>query len=174
MTITKKQTNGAIIILGSTNEPSGQLSSIAISRCEKALFEYRNLNTAVLADYKILCTGGFGERFNQTDTAHGKHLQYYLEQRGVPSSAFIEVALSTYTLEDATLAKAIIEKHKIKQVILITSEFHMTRAKLLFNHVFPAVKFTYAEAVTVLPNIEYEKLTQHEKIAIKRDIESIQ
>lgn len=159
----------AIIVLGSPNDKDGNLLPIAISRCEKALSEYKKTDNC-----KILCTGGFGDHFNVTSSPHGNYIQNHLEKNGVPSSAFLEVALSSFTLEDATLSKPILEKHSINDVILVTSEFHMERAKLVFNHVMPNIKFNYAEANTEVKKVEFQKLVQHEKNAIKREMEKLQ
>ena len=160
--------NTAIIILGSPNDKDGNLLPIAISRCEKALSEYHRL-----ADCKILCTGGFGEQFNASQFSHGSYLRDYLVSRGVPASKFLNVALSSFTLEDATLSKPILEEHAIEQVTLVTSDFHMARARLVFEHVMPNITFSYAEAETNVGSLEFEKLVQHEQYAIRREITNI-
>jgi uncharacterized SAM-binding protein YcdF (DUF218 family) len=154
----------AIIILGSPNDEKGHLLTTAISRCEMALREYSKLS-----DCKILCTGGFGPNFNATDYPHGQYTQRYLEKQAVPASAFLDTALSAFTLEDAQLSKPILEKNAITHIVLVTSEFHMKRAKLVFNHVLPDIHFEYAEAKTDVTDVEFERLIEHEKKAIKRD-----
>lgn len=157
--------SSAIVILGSPNDQKGNLSPIAISRADAALVEFKKNKAS-----KILCTGGFGQHFNLTDTPHGKYLQDYLIVKGVPVSSFIEVALSSYTLEDATLSKPILERHAITRCILVTSDFHMERAKLVFNHVLPDMDFEYSKAVSSMGEEEREKLMSHEQAAIKREL----
>ena len=154
----------AIVILGSPNDEDGNLLPIAISRAETALEAYKKVGQC-----KLLCTGGFGEHFNLTRTPHGQYIQDYLISKGVPTSSFIEIALSSFTLEDATLAKPILEQHAITRCILVTSDFHMERAKLVFNHVFPDLDFKYSEAETKVDKDEFQKLAKHEKNAIERE-----
>ena len=155
----------AIVVLGSPNDENGNLLPIAISRCEKALSEYIRMG-----ECKILCTGGFGKHFNSTLLPHGKYVQNYLIDKGVPASAFLEIALSSFTLEDAKLSKPILLKNGIKHIILVTSEFHMERAKLVFNHVLPDSYFNYAKAETIASDVEFKRLTEHETNAIKREL----
>ncbi|PAJ72132.1 hypothetical protein CJF42_22880, partial [Pseudoalteromonas sp. NBT06-2] len=115
-------------------------------------------------------TGGFGEHFNLTNIPHGQYIQEYLIAKGIPSSSFIEIALSSYTLEDATLSKPILEQYSITRCILVTSDFHMERAKLLFNLIMPNIDFKYSEAKILVSELELQKLIKHEKNAIKREL----
>ena len=154
----------AIIILGHINNKKGELSTIAQSRCDKAFEEFNQLRCA-----KILCTGGFGRRFNVTDNSHAYHLQRYLMNKGIAGSAFLTNALSTYTFEDALLAKPVIEASAIKEAILVTSEFHMPRAKMVFDYVMPNIAWSYAQAQSLIDKQELEELIKHEAFAIKRD-----
>ncbi|MEW6989126.1 YdcF family protein [Colwelliaceae bacterium 6441] len=155
----------AVVVLGSPNDEKGNLLPIAISRAKKAAMEYQRI-----ANGKILCTGGFGQHFNLTSTPHGHYLQKYLMQCGIPPASFLDVALSAFTLEDATLALPILEKNAINRVVLVTSDFHMERAKLIFNHVMPDIEFEYAESETLVSKHAYQTLIQHEKNAIKREL----
>jgi len=158
----------AIVVLGSPNDQHGGLLPIAISRCETAFSQYLKMG-----ECKILCTGGFGQNFNLTALPHGLYVKNYLIEKGVPSSSFLEIALSAFTLEDATLAKPILVKNGTTHIVLVTSEFHMERAKLVFNHVFPQVKFDYAQADTLVPEVELQRLMVHEKKAIKRELSNL-
>jgi len=158
----------AIIVLGSPNDENGNLLPIALSRCEKALSEFNKQTNC-----KILCTGGFGKHFNSTQIPHGNYVKEYLEAKGVPSTSFLEVALSSFTLEDATLSRPILFKNSISEVVLVTSEFHMERAKLVFNHVLPEFNFRYSQAETKVSDSEFQRLTKHEKNAIKRELANL-
>jgi len=155
----------AIVVLGSPNDKDGKLLPIAISRAEAALVEFKTNR-----NYKLLCTGGFGEHFNLTNIPHGQYLQEYLISKGVPSSSFIEIAHSSFTLQDATLSKPILQRHAITHCILVTSDFHMERAKLVFNQVFPNVDFVYSSAETLVSEDEFQKLIEHEQKAIIREL----
>ena len=63
-----------IIVLGAPNDSEGNLSAIAIERCQQALIEYAQNPGA-----KILPTGGWGEHFNTTDKPHSHYLRQYLK-----------------------------------------------------------------------------------------------
>jgi uncharacterized SAM-binding protein YcdF (DUF218 family) len=159
----------AIVVLGSPNDENGNLLPIALSRCEKVLSEFKKNS-----NYKVLCTGGFGQHFNSTQIPHGNYVKAYLEANGVPESSFLDVALSSFTLEDATLSRPILIKNSISHIVLVTSEFHMERAKLVFNHALPEFNFSYSQAETKVSDSEFQRLTKHEKNAIKRELANIQ
>lgn len=57
-----------------------------------------------------------------------------LQIMGVPKEAMIEEPLSLNTYQNAVYTKKILEEKGIKQVILITSAFHMPRSVLIFRH----------------------------------------
>jgi len=69
-----------------------------------------------------------------------------------------------------TLSKPILEQHFITSCSLVTSDFHMERAKLVFKQVMPNIGFEYIEAKTSTDEVEFQKLVKHEKSAIKREL----
>ena len=75
-----------IIVLGSPNDAQGNLSDIALSRCEQAYGEFVKQPTAF-----VHCTGGFGA-FNVTDQPHGFYTKQYLMHKGIPADKFLDVA----------------------------------------------------------------------------------
>ncbi|MBM3861321.1 MAG: YdcF family protein [Verrucomicrobia bacterium] len=151
----------AIVILGSPNDSEGSLSSIAIERCQQALTEYARNPGA-----KILPTGGWGEHFNTTNKPHGHYLRQYLTAHGVPEADILECAESANTIQDAQLAKPIVERHGITDLIVVTSDFHIPRAEFLFRREFPNLTLTFTGAKTNLPEAELAKRTQHEQEAL--------
>jgi len=157
-----------IVVLGHANDKHGRLTSIAQSRCHqaKALFE---LNSAL----KILCTGGVAESFNPTHTPNGEYAQVYLQQLGVPIDAFLSVAPSKFTLEDATLSEPILKAYAAEAIYLVTSDFHMPRAELIFAKVFPNIDLHCYPSTTELPKAESARLAAHELLAIERDKKSL-
>ncbi|MCL1146381.1 YdcF family protein [Shewanella marinintestina] len=153
-----------ILVLGSPNDNQGRLGDIAISRCQAALLQYQ-----LRPDSKVLLTGGFGEHFNQTHTAHALYCQAYLFEHGVPKTAFTDIALSRFTFEDAILSKPIIMEHGFNELCLVTSEFHMPRAKLIFSSIFTELKLSYVAAITPCPAAELQRLKQHELSVMDRE-----
>ena len=157
-----------ILILGSPNDAQGNLLSIALERCRQAIIEYKKRPHA-----KLLCTGGFGKHFNSTDIPHGQYTQQYLIESNIPQNNFLPIALSRFTLEDAQLSLPILERHGIDHIVLITSDFHMSRAKFVFSQLMPNMSFDFAPAMTNKPQRELAKLYDHEKNALKREQENL-
>jgi len=156
--------NTAIVILGSPNDEKGKLLSIAIERCEQAFIEHQKIPLA-----KLLCTGGFGEQFNTTDTPHAQYIQQYLLNKNVPVDNFLPQVMSRFTLEDALLSVPVIEQFNIDHIILVTSDFHMARAKYIFSMLMPNISLECAEALTNKTTEEMQRLSLHEKKALARD-----
>jgi len=153
--------NGIIIILGAPNDKNGELSSIAKERCEQAIIEYRRHPS-----YKILPTGGYGLHFNTTEKPHAFYAKRYLISRNVPAEDILEFAESSNTIEDAKLTKPIVEKYGVKRVIVVTSDFHLQRAKYVFQREFLGIEIAFSECFTNLPQSELDALKQHEKRAL--------
>ncbi|GIU31777.1 hypothetical protein TUM4433_23860 [Shewanella schlegeliana] len=152
------------MVLGSPNDNQGNLSDIALSRCQAALIEYQRH-----PECKLLLTGGFGEHFNQTTTPHAIYCQRYLIEQGVANDAFTDIALSRFTFENGTLSMPIIKQHGFSEICLVTSEFHMPRAKLIFSQLFPELRFHYIEAKTPISGAKLQQLMQHELSVMGRE-----
>ncbi len=56
-----------------------------------------------------------------------------LEMMGVPSSAIIEEPKSLNTYENAVNVQKILDQKSIKEILLVTSAFHLPRARLIFE-----------------------------------------
>jgi uncharacterized SAM-binding protein YcdF (DUF218 family) len=126
-----KPIKGMIVVLGSPNCENGELQSIGKERCELVLAEL-----AKRSGWKILLTGGYGAHFNTTDQPHAAYLKHYLVKRGVPSEVIVEFAESTNTLQDASLAKSIVLKYRVPEIVVVTSDYHIDRARYVFEHEF--------------------------------------
>ncbi|HRU19928.1 MAG TPA: YdcF family protein [Kiritimatiellia bacterium] len=153
----------AIVILGAPNDAEGNLSSIAIERCQRALTEY-----AANPDAKMLPTGGWGDHFNTTDKPHGYYTRQYLMAHGVPERNILECAESANTIQDAQLVRPIVRRHEIDALIVVTSDFHIPRARFLFEREFPDLRLSFSAAQTHLPEEELGRLKEHEAKALAR------
>ena len=153
----------AIVVLGSPNDAEGRLSTIAVERCRQALSEYRQRPGA-----KVIPTGGWGEHFNTTAQPHGYYTRKYLESNGVPAGDILECVESANTVEDARLCRPIVERHGITGLIVVTSDFHLPRARFLFTREFPKAGLTFCGAATDLPADELARLKRHEEGALAR------
>jgi uncharacterized SAM-binding protein YcdF (DUF218 family) len=153
----------AIILLGGANDPNGVLSSIAVERCRRALDEYRRHPGS-----RILLTGGWGPHFNTATRPHCHYLCEYLRSQGVPEETFVECAESSNTVEDAELCQPIVERHGFRELIVVTSDFHVARAGFLFRREFPGVSLKFSACPTDLPDEDLQARILHEQRALAR------
>lgn len=155
--------NGIIILLGAPNDAAGNLSSIAVERCERALLEYRTG-----PGYRVLPTGGFGEHFNRTAQPHAYYTRRYLLEHGVPDRDILEPVYSRFTEEDARLSKPVVVSCGVRQVKVVTSDFHVARARLIFENEFAGYQLLFSASKTILPRLELAQLIEHEETAVAR------
>lgn len=152
---------GLVVILGSPNDERGKLSRMAQGRVALGYQYY----LARKADgWKLLLTGGFGEHFNRTVLPHAHYLQQWLLAQGVPAQDIVAFALSRHTGEDARLARPIVERAGARHLMVVTSEFHLARAELIFRAVFPEYSLAFAGApyLSTCSPAEQERLLAHE------------
>ena len=154
---------GLIIVLGSTNSKQGILAPIAKSRAAKA-YEFWTSHP----QYKFLLTGGFGSHFNQTHKPHGAYIKDYLVSLGLPPSEVVGSVDSFNTIEDAFLSSIAIEGTKIDELVISTSDFHIPRARLIFEKVFPGQKIQFLSSAPAVSDSQKKKLEAHENISIRR------
>jgi uncharacterized SAM-binding protein YcdF (DUF218 family) len=155
--------NGVIVVLGSPNDGQGRLLKIALERCAQALSEFEKH-----PDYAVLPTGGWGEHFNTTDKPHGFYLRQELIARGIPESAFLPCVESSNTIEDASKSRPILDACPDLDLILVTSDFHATRARFLFEREFPERQIAISPSTTHLPPDDLARLQDHEQKAMGR------
>ncbi|MEI6386411.1 MAG: YdcF family protein [Spirochaetota bacterium] len=151
----------AIVILGSPNDSDGRLSPQALSRIGVGLEAFRSQPSAV-----ILLTGGFGPHFNNAARPHAAYARDHLMERGAPGEAFLEFALSSNTVEDALLAGPILAKAGIDRALIVSSDFHLARARFVFLALNPRLDLEFLAAPTLLPPEELARLAAHEEEAL--------
>jgi uncharacterized SAM-binding protein YcdF (DUF218 family) len=157
---------GFILLLGAPNDAEGILSTIAVERCEQAIREYRQN-----PGYKFLLTGGYGHHFNVTDKPHAYYTQSFLVAHGIPEADILGFVESSNTIEDARWSKSVITRSGVKRVIVITSDFHVKRARYIFERELPGVEIVFSGCSTHLPVDELNALKNHEERALSKLIE---
>ena len=154
--------HGLIIVLGSPNSNRGELYSVAKSRCERALCEYSQR-----VGWKVLLTGGYGEHFNTTNKPHAYYLHQYLKDKGVSDRDIVDYAQSNNTIQDASLSRPVVEKYNPEKILIITSDYHIDRAKYVFECEFADkdVNIEFAAVETDAEHCEFDLESQilHEK-----------
>ena len=149
-----------IVVLGSPNFPDGTLGPIALDRLQGCLSIFNPQK------HKILCTGGFGTHFNTSPIAHANYLKDFLIQKGVPSTAFLPLALSSNTVEDAVMSKSILKEVEYNNLIILTSEYHLARVKFIFTEILNDFNLNFNAVTHHSIDDVLEPLIQHEKVAM--------
>jgi hypothetical protein len=149
-----------IVVLGSPNFPDGTLGPIALDRLLGCLGIFDPTK------HKILCTGGFGAHFNTSPVAHANYLKDFLIQKGVPSTAFLPLALSSNTVEDAVMSKSILKEVEYKNLLILTSEYHLARVKFIFTEILKDFNLSFNAVTHHSIDDVLEPLIQHEKVAL--------
>lgn len=150
-----------LVVLGSPNSPEGQLSEIAKSRLNYVADLYDD-------NKQILCTGGWGAHFNVAPKAHAQYAKEYLLEKGIPEQGFLDIALSSNTVEDAVKSRAILSRLNPTRITIITSDFHLDRVKIIFNEVLKEFEIHFIGVKSdFLNSEELTLLTKHEQAAIQ-------
>ncbi len=150
-----------LVVLGSPNSPDGELSEIAKSRLDCVADRYDE-------NKRILCTGGWGAHFNVAPKAHAIYAKEYLMKNGIPLDNFLEVALSSNTVEDAVKSKVILSQLDHPCITVVTSDYHLERVRLIFNEIFKGFEIQFIGVKSdFLNEDELNSLTTHEQAAIQ-------
>ena len=165
-TETVMQNRGIIMVLGSPNDKRGNLFIAALTRCEQAITLWRDNR-----DWSVLLTGGYGKHFNTTPKPHAQYLKEHLIGHGVSAEKILEFAESRNTLEDASLSKPIVESQGAGAVVVITSDYHLDRARFVFSKEFAdtPVSLLFIGVPTDEDRCEFDLASQkeHERRALR-------
>lgn len=154
--------NKIIILLGASNGVNGELSQMAIDRLKCAYSIY-----TCNSDTKILCTGGFGKHFNTTNIPHAEYLKQWLLSKGVSDKNFLPFVISSNTNEDIRGLNDAIKYASAYLLIVITSDFHMKRTKMLYETLVHYDNVIFVPAISSLTEDELHSRIIHEEQAIK-------
>ena len=117
----------AIVVLGARVMPDGELSTTLEHRIETAYAAYEQK----LADQFIVC----GAQGSDEPVTEAFAMAQYLRARGVPESSIHLEDQSTDTEQNLRNARSIMEAQGLKSALLVTSDYHMTRAMWLSEDV---------------------------------------
>lgn len=152
-----------LLVLGAPNSPEGLLSAMALSRLDTCYDLYTR------GDYLIMLTGGFGPHFNTSNKAHAWYTRQYLLGKGVPAQHIIGMVESANTVEDARLSKEMLMQRHPASLTVITSEYHLLRAGIIFEAVYrQALPLYFIAAPSCdLSLSQMQAALQHEKKAVR-------
>jgi len=154
-----------LIVLGSPNSHDGELSSIAKNRLDVCFKTF-------VQDDLILCTGGWGEHFNTSNRSHAYYAKEYLLEKGILESSFLEPALSSNTVDDAVKIKEIVSDFKEPKLLVVTSDFHLDRTKLIFKEILKKYTIEFLGAGNDLLKHQLKIIVEHEKKSIHKIIKN--
>jgi hypothetical protein len=84
---------------------------------------------------RLLLTGGYGH-FNSSTQPHAYHLSTFMMDQGVGPEDFLPFVLSANTVEDAVFSARALRGHVLSWIDVVTSQVHVARAQLVFEHFF--------------------------------------
>jgi uncharacterized SAM-binding protein YcdF (DUF218 family) len=114
-----------IIVLGAGTLKDGSPSPATIRRTRHAAALYHN----GLAPY-LLCTGTYTQQHPKSEAQACAEVA---QKEGVPISAIVMEENSASTEENAIEARKIMDQRGFKSAVLVTDNFHMLRAEMLFK-----------------------------------------
>lgn len=133
--------NSILVVLGSTNDMHGNISRIGLSRLNKCLDIYNKKD-----NNKILLTGGHSKGIKVAKHPYSYYAKQLLLKKGVHEEDVLGLVMSKDTVEDAKLSVPYLVSFRDKKIIIITSDFHMVRARYIFNRVFQGDELIFIEA----------------------------
>jgi len=151
-------------ILGSPNSREGVLSDIALERVRAA-----RILSELVSPLRLMVTGGFGAHFNDSRWPHRELVHGLLSSMDVVFDPLQPGSLeSCNTIEDMVLIGEIVTSEHIATCFIITSAFHVSRCRVIFDCVLPecSVVFVAAQDPDGLP----ADVIEHEKTSIEKII----
>lgn len=154
-----------IVVLGKRLLPNGEPSHILKTRMETACTLFKqafNKNK----DY-ILVTGGLVQRGKGVKTEAEVMLRL-ADKYGVKSSRVILEKQALSTMDNAFYSKAILDEMGVKDLTIITSDFHMNRSKMIFTRILKHYNLSFVEDHPKLSSAELTLEQSVEKEMIPR------
>jgi uncharacterized SAM-binding protein YcdF (DUF218 family) len=95
-----------------------------------------------------------------------------LTSQGIPDDQIVEFAESSNTLEDASLSKPIILKFGVREILVITSDYHVDRAQYVFEKEFAdtdvTIRFSVSRTDETRCLLDLDALKRHEREAFAK------
>jgi uncharacterized SAM-binding protein YcdF (DUF218 family) len=76
------------------------------------------------------------------------------------------LALSSNTVEDAVMSKSILKEVEYKNLLILTSEYHLARVKFIFTEILKDFNLSFNAVTHHSIDDVLEPLIQHEKVAM--------
>src|SRR5205823_3424767 len=106
--------------------------------------------------------------FNGSAQPHAYHLATFMKEHGIDERYFLPFVLSANTVEDAAFSARALRGHGLSWLDVVTSQIHVARARLLFEHFFDPGSLHFHGARDVTTPEVLARLTAHEQAAIEQ------
>ncbi len=116
----------AIIVLGGGLTPNCTLDTSLQARMDKAIDLYRQSYTS-----RIILTGGL--QLNSDNCFEAEAMWAYALQKNIPAEILIKENKALNTYQNAYHAVSLMKKRGMKSALVVTSDFHLKRANLIFE-----------------------------------------
>ena len=116
---------------------------------------------------RLIATGGFAPTFNVSSKPHHEWVEKEIRQRGAGDALCSGPKMaSANTVEDAIMIRDFCRTNSVDQFLIVTSQFHLVRCRLIFNALFKPIEVSFLAAPNSisLPRAQ----GQHETAAIKQ------
>jgi len=116
----------AIIVLGGGLTSNCKLDASLQARMDKGIELYRNSHST-----RIILTGGL--QLNSDACFEAEAMRAYALRKNVPAEILIKESQALNTYQNAFHSTTIMENRKMKSALIVTSDFHLKRANLIFE-----------------------------------------
>lgn len=157
-----KSPSRIIIVLGGQNDVAGKISPMTQARATRAIELLRRTPHA-----RLLLTGGYGH-FNSSTEPHAYHLSTFMMDQGVEPEHFLPFVLSANTVEDAVFCARGLRGHVLPGIDVVTSQIHVARAQLVFEHFFDPALLHFHGAPDAATSNVLLRHAAHEHAAIEQ------
>jgi len=150
-----------IIILGHKSE-LGNLSEMARERIAKGVEIYKEKKV------KIIMSGGYSLQ-NRKDSGviESELMKDYAIKKGIPPKDIILESESRDTQGNAYFTKQIIKSNAWKNILVVTSDFHIPKSKFFFDYIYGEdYKILFSESKTNFFEGELKEIEKKEKRSI--------
>ena len=151
-----------IVVLGGGIDVRGTIPDHVVERLRKAI-QLLNKNSRA----KIVLSGKYSFLYKKErpSLTEAEGMMKYLLASGIPKEKIILEKRSKDTIGNAYYVKKyIVLPRKEKDLIIITSPFHLKRVEFVFKKIFgPSYKLSFLSGIESLPKNQKEKIIEHQK-----------
>jgi len=151
------------ILLGAGIGKDGSITPVGLERVELAVLLFSK------GYFDAIISSGGNTSREIPEKIEAKIMSSFLERKGVPQQKIILEYKSKNTLQNALYSKDIVEKKGFRKILVITSDFHMERALMIFRNMFPPEKGYYVKGAESKTSFLTEEIKNHEIKDYSRD-----